>query len=130
MLVETAIGESLAQAVAARDDALLRSWLTDDVRLRALIPAGLVEATGPDEVLALFESWFGGMHTVGLLESVCDVIADRLLVSYRLALGKRDRRWLCGQDAFCEVAEGRIASIDLVCSGFLEVTEGRPGRPE
>jgi len=125
VLVETAIGSSLAQAVAARDDVLLRSWLSDGVRLRALIPAGLVEATGPDDVLALFESWFGGMHTVSLLDSACDVIADRLLVSYRLALGKRDRRWLCGQEAFCELSEGRITSIDLVCSGFLEVSGER-----
>lgn len=115
---------ALAAAVATRDGTRLGEVLTDTVRLRSLLPGGPMEDHGKAAVLARFRGWFTGMETVDVVEAVGESVADRLWVHYRLSLGKGSTRWACTQTLVCTVDDsGRMARIDLLCSGFREPQE-------
>jgi hypothetical protein len=55
------------------------------------------------------------------VESAGEAVADRLLIHYRLHLSEAATRWVCTQTAICKVVDGRLAVIDLLCSGFREI---------
>ena len=112
---------AIAAAVADRDSARLAAAVTDTVRLRALLPGGPIEEHGRDAVVARFDRWFADMDTVGLVESAGEAVADRLLIHYRLDLAQRGTRWACTQTCVCKTVDGRLAAIDLLCSGFREI---------
>jgi hypothetical protein len=55
------------------------------------------------------------------VESAGEAVADRLLIHYRLDLAQRGTRWACTQTSICKIDDGRLATIDLLCSGFREI---------
>ena len=112
---------AIAAAVADRDSVQLAAAVTDTVRLRALLPGGPIEEHGRDAVVARFGRWFADMDTVGLVESAGEAVADRLLIHYRLDLTQRGARWACTQTSICKIDDGRLATIDLLCSGFRKI---------
>jgi hypothetical protein len=114
---------AIAAAVAGRDSVRLAAAVTGTVRLRALLPGGPIEEHGRDAVVARFARWFADMDTVGLVESAGEAVADRLLIHYRLDLAQRGTRWACTQTLVCKTVDGRLATIDLLCSGFREIQE-------
>ena len=118
---EHPLAAAIAAAVAGRDSARLAAAVTDTVRLRALLPGGPVEAHGRDAVIARFARWFAGLDTVEVVESAGEAIADRVLIHYRLDLARRGTRWACTQTSICTIEDGRLATIDLLCSGFREI---------
>jgi hypothetical protein len=118
---EHPLAAAIAAAVAGRDSGQLAAAVTGTVRLRALLPGGPIEEHGRDAVVARFGRWFAGMDTVHLVESAGEAVADRLLIHYRLDLAKRDTRWACTQTSVCKIIDGRLATIDLLCSGFREI---------
>jgi hypothetical protein len=63
------------------------------------------------------------MDTVEVVESAGEAVADRLLIHYRLDLAQRGTRWACTQTSICKIVDGRLATIDLLCSGFREIQE-------
>jgi hypothetical protein len=112
---------AIAAAVAGRDRAGLAAAVTGTVRLRALLPAGPIEEHGRDAVVARFSRWFAGLDAVHLAASAGQAVADRLLIHYRLDLARRGTRWACTQTLVCTIVGGRLATIDLLCSGFREI---------
>ena len=108
------------EALAARDSKRLRAALHPDAHLRALVPSGFKESIGLDAVVARLESWFAEPESLTVVSKNVSYVSDRLRVQYRF-----DERYADGdseiieQDAYCEVREGRIDSIDLLCSGHL-----------
>ena len=118
------LATAIAAAVADRDRVRLAAAVTDTVRLRALLPGGPIEEHGRDAVVARFGSWFADLDAVDLVESAGEAIADRLLIHYRLDLAQRGTRWACTQTSICKVNDGRLATIDLLCSGFREISGG------
>ena len=62
-----------------------------------------------------------GDTVVDLVESAGEAMADRLLIHYRLAVAQRSTRWVCTQTSICKIIDGRLATIDLLCSGFREI---------
>jgi hypothetical protein len=71
-----------AAAVAGRDAQRLAEALSELVRLRALLPGGLVESRGRADVVALFQGWFVDFDGVELAKSAAAPVADRLLIHY------------------------------------------------
>ena len=115
------LATAVAAAVADRDSTQLATTVTDTVRLRALLPGGPIEEHGRDAVVARFGGWFADMDAVHLVEAGGQAVADRLLIHYRLDLAQRGTRWACTQTSVCKVHDGRLATIDLLCSGFREI---------
>ena len=118
---EHPLATAIAKAVADRDSVQLAAAVTDAVRLRALLPGGPIEEHGRDAVVARFGGWFADMDTVELVESAGEVMADRFLIHYRLDLAQRDTHWACTHTSVCKIIDGRLATIDLLCSGFREI---------
>ena len=112
---------ALAEIVARRDHASLSRHLTDDVRLRALLPKGPVETHGRAEVLAKLDEWFED-HRIELLDAEGELVGDRLLVHYRLGVSFVEGPHVMTQTWVASIGhDGRIFRIDLLCSGFRMV---------
>ena len=110
---------ALIAALAARDFPRLAGAMTPDVRMRALIPPGLVEITGAEAAAAKFLSWFGNAEALELIRSGSDTVADRQHIFYRLRVKKSgDVPKLVEQHLLCALEGDRISSLDLVCTGF------------
>lgn len=119
--VAVAVAATVAAAVARRDPQQLAPALTETVRLRALLPGGLIEAHGRANVAACLPSLFADFDTVEVQDSAGETVADRLLIHYRFMVSQGHARWVCTQTAVCKVVDERLAVIDLLCSGFREV---------
>ena len=115
------LAAAVAATVARRDPHRLSAAVTETVRLRALLPGGPVESHGRADVADRFHAWFADFDTVEVLESAAEAVADRILIHYRLAPTQRETRWVCTQTAVCKLVDGRLAVIDLLCSGFREI---------
>ena len=114
---------SLAALVADRDLDRLGTHLTDEIRLRALLPGGPIEQHGRDEVLKKFDDWFGEYRAVVLEDVAGESVGDRLLVHYRLGFEPDESPRALTQTWVASVNDhGLIFRIDLVCSGFREVS--------
>ena len=112
-------GTAFIAALAERDFARLAGTLSAEVRMRALIPPGLVEIFGAEAATAKFESWFGDAEEFGLIRSGSDAVADRLHVFYRLRVTKPGNvPKLVEQHLLCTLDTDRIDGLDLVCTGF------------
>jgi hypothetical protein len=115
-------GAALIAALAERDFSRLAETLTPDVRMRALIPPGLVEVSGAESAAAKFSSWFGNAEAFELIRSCSDTVAERQHVFYRLRIKKPgDAPKLVEQHLLCALEGDRISSFDLVCTGFRSV---------
>ena len=113
---------SLAALVADRDLDRLGAHLTDEIRLRALLPGGPIEEHGRIAVLKRFDEWFGSYRTVVLEDAAGELVGDRLLVHYRLGFDPQSSPLALTQTWVSSVGEdGLLFRIDLVCSGFREV---------
>jgi hypothetical protein len=114
------LATSVAAAVADRALDRLGTHLTDEVRLRALLPGGGIEAHGRDAVLSCFNDWFGSFDTVVLSDVAGDEVGDRVLVHYKLVLDPEENRRVLTQTLVCTLWDGLVGRMDLVCSGFRE----------
>jgi hypothetical protein len=117
---------ALAADVARRDPQRLSAALTETVRLRALLPGGPIEARGRENVAAFLCALFADFDVVEVVDSAGEAVADRQLLHYRFHLTRAATRWVCTQTAVCRFVDGRLAVIDLLCSGFREIEDGRP----
>jgi hypothetical protein len=117
-----ALAGSLLEALAAQDFGRLGNVLTDDVRLRALLPGGLRQLTGAETIAAQFAAWFGDTEDFKLLEANAGEVGGRLHLSWRLRLqaGRLGPGWFTvEQQAYAdEGADGRIGRLDLLCTGY------------
>ena len=115
------VAAQVAADVARRDPQRLSAALTETVRLRALLPGGPIEAHGRENVAACLCALFADFDTARVVDSVGEPVADRLLIHYRLHVARAAQCWVCTQTAVCRLVEGRLAVIDLLCSGFREI---------
>jgi hypothetical protein len=106
-------------ALAERDFGRLVGTLASDVRMRALIPPGSVEVSGAEATAEKFAGWFGAAEGFELVHSGSDAVGDRVHLFYRLRVKRPGNQWqLVEQHLFCVLDGGRIAALDLLCSGF------------
>ncbi|MGH3268028.1 MAG: hypothetical protein ACRDN1_03005 [Trebonia sp.] len=110
------------QGLADQDFAALGGALAADARLRALLPKGLREWTGGEEIAGQFALWFGDTVDFELVEATLGEVGGRLQLRWRLRL--RAERLGAGwftveQQAYADAGDdGRIARLDLVCTGY------------
>ena len=61
------------------------------------------------------------VDTIELVDVAGEPVADRRLVHYRLTLRHGPTRWACTQTLICKPTGERLATLDLLCSGFREL---------
>jgi hypothetical protein len=106
-----------------RDFAGIASCIADGAQFRAMTPDSVCEAAGPAEVVAVLRGWFGDADVFEMQSSTVDAIEDRMRISYTVRVREGGEWYVFQQQAFCEVDEGRIQGMNLLCSGF------RPAEP-
>jgi hypothetical protein len=117
-----ATAAAFLQGLADQDFAQLGGALAADARLRALLPKGLREWTGGEAIAGQFTRWFGDTEDFELVEAALGDVGRRLQLRWRLRL--RAERLGAGwftveQQAYADAGEdGRLARIDLVCTGY------------
>lgn len=119
MSLEDSAAHRLIAAVVARDVDAITETLARDVRFRYLIPPGAGEVAGAAAVAAKFLEWFGDVAVLTISTSRVERMADRISARYRFLVQAGEVSEVIEQQTYLDVAEdGRIAAIDLVCSGF------------
>lgn len=96
----------------------LKALLTADVRLRALIPRGPEQREGCEAVVERFQDWFSRGQPIHAEDITVRPSADRWLLAYTFTVGAGPQRQVVTQQCVCDVEDGQISAIDLVCSGF------------
>lgn len=119
---QPAVAGEFLQALASQDFAGLALALSEDVRLRALLPGGFHEWTGATKVTAKFAQWFGDTEQFSLTESAAGDIGGRLRLRWRARLQAErlgDGQFVVEQHAYADLDDaGRVSDIWLVCSGY------------
>lgn len=121
-MIQHPLATEVATAVADRSRKRLGAHLSEEIRLRALLPNGQIEEHGRDAVLARFADWFGDYDTVVLSDVAGDDVGDRVLVHYKLTIDPDGESRVLSQTAVCSLRDGLVGRMDLVCSGFRELT--------
>ena len=120
---ESALAGSFVEGLAAQDFAELGGALAADACLRALLPSGLREWAGAEAIAHRFARWFGDTEDFELVEASVGEVGGLLHLQWRLRL--RAHRLGTGwftieQQAYADTDEGgRIAQLDLLCTGYL-----------
>lgn len=113
------IAAAVADAMADQAASHLSGVFTDDVRMRALLPGGPIEAESQDQLAGTLVGWFKDLDSVSLAEHHSHTVGDRLVVSYVLSLARGEHRWVVGQTAICALRDdGLVSAMDMVCSGY------------
>lgn len=116
------VGGVFLEAFAHRDYPQMAATLSPDVRLRAMLPPGPSDWTGPATVAEVFSSWFGGAADFELVDAAVGEVGGRLHLSWRVRVrpapfGIGDGWHVIEQQAYVDAGD-TIRSLDLLCSGF------------
>lgn len=120
------LAHRFSAALAARDAAALRSLLASEVDFRGLTPGRLWEASSSDALIdeVILGTWFEPDDVIERIESVqYGQVGTRTRVGYRLRVRNAAGTFTVEQQAFCDLAGGRITWLRLLCSGFVPVTQ-------
>lgn len=127
----TAVGQSFLEALAAQDFGRIETLFAPHVRFRAVLPPRICEEQTAGAAVGWLRRWFGEADTLQVLQSTADPVFDRLHLSYRLRTHESAKGWrVIEQHAYCDVQDGHIADMWLVCSGFRLDTTHPAQSPE
>jgi hypothetical protein len=113
-------------ALAARDAEGLRALFGTHVDFRALTPGRVWEAETPEALVGrvLLGTWFETDDVIErILSAETDRVGPRTRISYRLQVMSAGRRHVVEQQAFLDLADGKIVWLRMLCSGFLPLGE-------
>ncbi len=111
------VGQRFLTAFADRDFARVQAYFHSEATFRALIPPGVCEAADAAGATRHLREWFGSADRFEILSSELGTVVDRLRIAYQLRLHDADGWQIFEQQVYCEVRDGKIAAMDLLCSG-------------
>jgi hypothetical protein len=113
-------------ALAARDAIALRSMFGSEVDFRGLTPGQVWEARTADALVndIILGSWFEPSDVIQRIESVQQGrIGTRTRIGYRLRVQNAGGTFAVEQQAFCDLPDGVVTWLRVLCSGFVRVNE-------
>jgi hypothetical protein len=130
------VAGSFLEGLAAQDFAHLAATLDDGAHMTGLVPSGLKEWDGPEQITAIFRHWFGEVTGFELVDAVVGEVGPRLHLRWRVrvrAARLGDGWFVVEQQVYADTGpDGRIHRLSLLCSGFqsevspqLDPTSGR-----
>lgn len=119
---ELAVAAAFLDALTAGDYPRMATALSRTARLQALVPRGLREWTGADEICAAFAGWFGGAEELQLLEVDAGAVGSLLHLHWRVRM-RAERLgpgwFIVEQHAYADTDSTRaISGLRLLCSGY------------
>jgi hypothetical protein len=113
-------------ALAAKDAAALRSLFGNEIDFRGLTPGRVWEARTPAALIddVILGSWFEPSDVIQQVESVQHGhVGTRTRIGYRLRVQNASGAFTVEQQAFCDLTDGKITWLRVLCSGFVPVAE-------
>ena len=119
----TQVAERFLDALEAHDYDAAAELFASDGRLRALVPQALREDEGPEAVANRFRFWWDELAELELLEREAARFHDRTRIRYRWRGRDPEDGWIeVEHQGYLRLdADGRIAAMNVVCSGFIPV---------
>lgn len=102
----------------------MKGLLDSKVRFRALVPgpnnSGELR-TSPDSAgtIRYLRNWFGGADQFEMKNSQVHRVFSRYHFSYQLRYHDEDGWQVIEQRAYCDIRNGLIEELDLLCSGAM-----------
>lgn len=115
-------------ALAGKDADTLVSLFADEIDFRALTPGRVWEARSGTEAVrdVMLGKWFEPSDIIERIDAVeGGMVGHRHRLGYRLGVSNPDGRFVVEQQAFLEIADGKITWLRLLCSGYVPVTADR-----
>jgi TusA-related sulfurtransferase len=114
---------ALLDALSDRRFDGVEAMLAPEARFRALVPPGPTERRGASSITQQLSQWFGSSEEFEVQEMNAEAVAGRVRIRYRFRLRPHpfvpESGWhVIEQQGYCDVADGKIAAVDVVCSGF------------
>jgi TusA-related sulfurtransferase len=114
------LGETFLKALKGQDFTGLEALFSTQTNFRALVPSGEHLGKTAVEAVGWLRRWFGKYDQVQILQSNAGDVFERLYLCYRLRLHEPTGEWrVIEQQAYCEVQDGKIAAMWLICTGFF-----------
>jgi hypothetical protein len=115
----------LLDAICSRDFDRATASLSESASLRALLPPRFLEAEGADEIVGWFRRWFEQAETFTVVDRDAGEVGGRNRLTWRFQLAPHPSNGdgtlhEIEQTLFCDVEDGKIQRIDLLCSGFRQ----------
>jgi hypothetical protein len=127
------VAGAFLEGLASQDIARILGTLEADAHMRALVPVGLKEWHGTEEIGATFRRWFVDVEEFELVEAVVGEIGPRLHLRWRArvqAQWRGDGWFVVEQQVYADTGpDGRIARLSLLCSGFCPEAPTSAGAP-
>jgi hypothetical protein len=120
----SSLAHRFTAALAAKDTAALRSLFASQVDFRGLTPSRVWEASTPDALIdeVILGSWFEPGDVIQRIESVQHgQVGTRTRIAYRLRVASAGRTYTVEQQAFCDLSDGKITWLRVLCSGFVPI---------
>lgn len=128
---ESATCDRFLQALAERDWQRLEALLDSKVRFHALVPgpnnSGELR-TSPDRAgtVRYLRNWFGGADHFEIQKSEVHRVASRYHFSYLIRYHDEDGWQIIEQRAYCDIRNGIVEELDLLCSGNMPDPQASP----
>src|SRR6476661_9654372 len=116
------VAGAFLEGLAAQDFSRIAATLDDDAHLTALVPSGFKQWQGADQIGATFRRWFGDADDFDLVDASVGEVGQRLHLRWRARVqaARLGVGWfVVEQQVYADTgADGRIAELFLLCSGF------------
>jgi TusA-related sulfurtransferase len=123
------LGRAFVDSIVGADFDRLQTLFAADVRFRALVPAGSPETASAVGARGIVQDWFGETDQRELLFSNVEMVADRLVVAFRLRFRESGVWRMAEQQLVATVRDGRLGDVALVCSGFRPIPDPSGDQP-
>lgn len=116
--------DDFVSALGRLDFGALGATLAPDVRFRALVPPGFREASGSEATRTMIGEWFADSDRADIVKYATGSVGDRVHAAYRIR-AQEDGEWRAAeQRLICTIDDGKIATLDFLCSGFHPESPG------
>jgi TusA-related sulfurtransferase len=112
------LAETWISSLVHGDFGALHAALHPAVAFRALVPGEGLTSGGAAEVVGCFRRWFGDKTGIEVLDQHAVMLVDRLRITLRARVRKGGQPYLIEQTLWGDLEEGKLATVDLLCSGF------------
>jgi len=117
------MGTTFVKALRRRDFAKLQELFHPRIRFRALVPPGLRTAEEAAAAAEHPKRWFGDADRFDVVASKVGRLGPRIRVGYRIRLREAGVWYTVEQQAYLDVRDERIVTMDLLCSGFIRESD-------
>lgn len=96
---------------------------SENILFRALIPSSLRTSNNPNQAASTIKNWFyvDDSEKYEILDSKVEVLVDCLHIYYKIFETYKGTPYNVEQHLYCEVSDGKIKKLSLICSGFRKL---------